>query len=129
MPLAIPDHTTALNQAGVQAVRPAFEHMTRNDNFLQPLCHNFNTNAYEPFHSLLWSITAKYRMISFESLQFSADLAVRYCNDGMEFTLRNLYSRMGVFPKEAVLYFRNFDNRREKQKQKEKRPKKNEQPG
>ena len=115
------DHKTAMNQAGLQSVVSAFEYLTKDDKFLDALCHNYNTNGNEAFHSLLWQLTTKNRMTSFGSMQFAADLATCYYNDGREFTLARFYERMGLqLPLKAKKYCEFADSERVNQKEQRK---------
>ena len=115
------DHTTTMNQAGLQSAISAFAHLTKDGKFLDALCHNYNTNGNEAFHSLLWNLISKNRMTSFGSLQFAADLAVCYYNEGKEFTLTKFYERMGLqIPVEAKNYCGSVDTGRQNQKEQRK---------
>ena len=115
------DHKTTMNQAGLQSVVSAFEYLTKDNKFLDALCHNYNTNGNEAFHSLLWQLTTKNRMTSFGSMQFAADLATCYYNDGREFTLARFYERMGLqFPLEAKKYCEFADTGRQNQNERRK---------
>ena len=107
---------TAMNQAGLQFVVSALLFLTKVVKFLDALCQNYNRNGNKALHSLLWNLTHKNRMTSFGSMQFAADPATCYYNDGRKFTLAKFYQRMVLqFPLEAEKYCEFVDIRRENQ--------------